>query len=1240
MHRSLLLYVLFLPLLAPAQSGGNAALWTPEAPAAVQSETDERRIQPQTYLTFSLDLNTLRNRLEQAPMERSQAAENRAPVVEMPLPNGDIIRFSVWESPIMEQGLAKHYPGIRTYAGRALDDPTMTLRFDLTPQGFHAMLFTLQHGAVFIDPLYQGQDRRYQVYAKKDFVPPAHKTFSCAFQGQPAGDHAPMVPQGNRRFGDCQLRTYRLALSCSAEYAQFHGGSVPLVLGAMVTTMNRINGVYEREFAVRMNLVANNDTLVFLDAETDPFTNDDVGAMLGENQTIIDSLIGPEHYDIGHVFGTGGGGVAGYGVVCSPGAKAIGVTGLGAPVGDPFDIDYVAHEIGHQFAGSHTFRGCGNNNENDPTALEPGSGSTIMAYAGICGDNVQSNSNDYFHGYNLEEMSNFIAFGGGNTCGQQTPLNNMPPDVTNRGQVYVIPVGTPFFLTAEATDPDNDTLTYCWEQFDYELSPQPPQPDNDGGPNFRTISPSLSPTRYFPALAALINDGPFTWEVLPTVARDMNFRVSVRDNAPGGGCTDHGSVAVTVSDAAGPFVVINPDTAGIRWTAGGQEMVYWKVANTQLAPVSCSEVDILLSTDGGLSFPIVLAAGVANQGFYAVDVPDLNTSSARVMVVGAGNIFFDISNNNFSIEAPASGFVLDTEPNAISSCGLDVLSIALSMDTTGGFEGLVGLEVAGLPEGAGAAFDQDTLGAGGQATLVISGLSAVAPGLYTIVLTGTGNGGSQSASFVLNATPALPDPVQLVAPVDGAFNARLAPLLAWKELPRADTYTVQIADNPEFMPVLFQQSGLNLNQYRTPGNLPDGDTFYWRVQARNACGEGAFSPVYQFTTAAVVCTTLESPDLPLAINPNDTVTVLATVMFPAPGIVTDVNLPVLKGTHDWINDLQFSLISPSGTTSALLGPICWDEDHFDIRFDDQATATYNTIPCPPADGGVYQPLSPLSVFNGTDPLGAWTLRVFDSWAADGGELTDWSLEICYLPPPDADCSLSAAAAVTGASCTPCVADLALTVTGAAGQPAYLWSDGSRESARSAVCEGAYTVTVVDSASCEVTLQIAVPPPNEPLTVSATAMPAQDVNNGIATAVAEGGVAPLSYAWNTGDTTATAQPLTPGTYSVTVTDANGCTATTEVVVDFISGLGDLTGLNEFRLLPNPTDGKFQAWITFDQDEEVVVEIYAADGRSLQRNTYRGQHLALLLDLTNQTDGVYFISVRTARGSATKPVVLAR
>lgn len=1235
MNRFWLLCVLLCPVWASAQSGIVNVLWTAEPRPPALQQGQERRIEPQQYQTFALDVSALRSLLAAAPLEGSAAAKTRPILLELPMPDGATARFGVWESPIMAAELGARFPEIRTYAGRGLADASLSVRFDLTPQGFHAMVFTQQQGTVFIDPLYHGQDRLYQVYARRDFVPPPHKTFSCAAEESPATD--PHAPRGGKRFGDCQLRNYRLALACMGEYAQYHGSEVPLILGAMATTMNRVNGVYEREFAVRMTIIANNDTLIFMDPETDPYTDDDI---LGANQTIIDSLIGNDNYDIGHVFGTGGGGVAGYGVVCAQGAKAIGYTGIFPPTGDPFDIDYVSHEIGHQFAGSHTFRGCGNNNEQDITALEPGSGSTIMAYAGICGDNVQLNSDDYFHGYNLEEMTNFVAFGGGNTCGERIPLNNVAPEVETRQQAYVIPMGTPFFLTAAATDADGDALTYCWEQFDSELSTQPPLPTNAGGPNFRTLDPSASPTRYFPALPALANGGPFDWEVLPTVARRMNFRVSVRDNAPGGGCTDHGSAVVTVSDAAGPFVLTTPDAAGIRWAAGGQEAVRWNVANTQLAPVSCAEVDILLSVDGGLSYPIVLAAGVPNNGLYAVDVPVLATEAARVMVVCAGNIFFDVSNNNFSIGAPAAGFVLSTQPNALNTCGADALTLSLSADSTAGFEGQVALGISGLPEGVTATFAPDTLAAGSSGALTLSGLAAAEPGQYLLTLAGNGPTGEALAGFVLNVSPALPDPIQPIAPVDGAFNAALQPLLVWNTAPGADTYTLQVADNSSFSPLLLEQSGLTGDSYLLPNDLPDGDTLYWRLKAANTCGEGAFGPAHVFSTTAIVCVTLASEDLPLFITPNDTTTVVATINFPIAGIVTDVNVPVLAGTHDWINDLNFFLRSPADTTIALLGPVCWDEDHFNIRLDDQATAPYGAIPCPPVDGGLYQPRSPLSIFNGQNPEGTWALRVFDSWAADGGELAEWSLEVCYLPLPNAGCALRAEAAVAATGCTPCANDVSLTVSGATGQTAYLWSNGGRENTLRNVCPGNYTVTVVDAASCSVTLDVAVEAPVDFLTVSAEATPAQDANNGSAAATATGGTAPLSYAWNTGDTTAVIAGLAPGVYSVTVTDANGCTATTEVVVEFVTGTSDLPGLNLFKLLPNPTSGQFQVLLAFDEQEDVTVELYAANGQLLQRSVQHGQRQQITFDLANQSDGIFFIWVHTARGSVSRPVVLVK
>ncbi len=600
-------------------------------------------IQPQRFKAYRLDIEALEHQLSDAPQEGATLGL----LVELPTPDGALETFSLFESPIMAPELAARFPEIRTFLVRSRSTGSQG-RIDVTPQGFHAMIQG-PGGTWFIDP-YIPQSRDTAIsYYKRDYVR-ADNDFNCLFgdsndlpQERPV--QAPLVPI------EGELLTYRCAIACTGEYSTFHGGTVPLVMGAITTALNRVNQVYEVDFAIRMILVANNDQLVFLDANSDPYTNNSGSAMLGQNQTTVTSRIGTANYDIGHVFSTGGGGVASLGVVCNNSAKARGVTGLTSPIGDPFYIDYVAHEMGHQWGGNHTFNSvsgsCGGGNRNGSTAYEPGSGSTVMAYAGICSpQNLQPNSDPFFHAVSYDEIVDYSRNDTGGTCGTPLVVNNQAPTV-EAGNNYTIPSQTPFELTGSATDPDGDTLTYCWEQFD--LGPAGAfNSDPGSGPLFRSWNPTTDPTRTFPRLSNLLSNTVPVGEFLPTTTRTMTFRVTVRDNHTGGGGVDFDTMSISVSSAAGPFQVTAPNTA-VTWNGNATETVTWNVASTTAAPVNATTVDILFSSDGGLTFPTVLASDVPNDGSQDVTVPNVDTTQARIKVIGHNNIFFDLSNQNFTV---------------------------------------------------------------------------------------------------------------------------------------------------------------------------------------------------------------------------------------------------------------------------------------------------------------------------------------------------------------------------------------------------------------------------------------------------------------------------------------------------------------------------------------------------------------------------------------------------------------
>ncbi|WP_434663383.1 reprolysin-like metallopeptidase [Aeromonas sp. NJAU223] len=580
-------------------------------------------------------------RIATVPADHFDALKGGARELTLPLPDGNEAVFTLQPYDLLPADLAAKYPDILTFKGQNKLSPTDTGRFDLGPQGFHAM-FSHEGRMVFVDPLRNGEG--YAVYYQQDAHSRLEEEADKVIGGEAKKLARQVLVDGNVR------KRYVIAVSAAGEYTQYHGGTVEAGLAAIATMLNRVNEVYQRDVAAEFQLASGNDTIIYTDVATDPFLNDDNDIDINVNvqksaQSLAGNKLGP--FDIGHVVNTGGGGLAQLASLCGGDERSAGMTGSADPVGDAFFIDYVAHEIGHQFGAEHTFNGttgsCGSGNRSPGQAWEPGSGSSIMAYAGICGEeNLQVNSLPYFHSKSIEQMRAHMA--SVPSCGTAQSLTNNAPQVS-AGSDYAIPANTPFVVKGGGSDLDGDPLSYTWEQIDLgNASFSAASMIDDGSrPLFPFVAPISLPERTLPSLPSLLTNTLAKGEAWPTTNRVLNFRLTARDGK-GGVASDDMQIQVVNTGKA--FRLTSPLVTPLA--AGHNQTIGWEVAGTNAAPINCSKVDIAMTRDEGASWTL-LASGLANSGSASVAIPAGNDGTARLKVACSNNLFFAISPFKLSV---------------------------------------------------------------------------------------------------------------------------------------------------------------------------------------------------------------------------------------------------------------------------------------------------------------------------------------------------------------------------------------------------------------------------------------------------------------------------------------------------------------------------------------------------------------------------------------------------------------
>lgn len=985
---------------------------------------------PTKYRTLSVDLEGLKNYMTNAPMEFTAGAKNNLLEISLPMPDGSYEVFEVFESPSMHPDLTAQFPEIRSFAGRGKNNKLLRTRFDHSYIGVHGTISGLED-VVYIQPYAYHQEEYHISYFRKDYAPENYPEKNCGVVDnlpQILEDNLDLVNRDNevndRSGGEAdnvKMNVYRLAMSCSGEYAINHGGTVPSVLSTFNTAVNRLNELLGNDANIRLEIVPTTTIFIYLDPATDPYninTASEIQMNICHNN--FNSLLGGQNYDIGHLFQQGicttsvGSTIAGQaslGAVCSGGNKGRGITCHFSSSVLFMAENTWAHEIGHSFDAEHTWNNCPGSQEPPASqffpnsAYEPGSGSTILSYSGSCGSqNINDFGVSYYHNHSISQMNVFTQQAGGSNCANVQTIDNLEPTMELPYEDgFFIPISTPFQLTGQAEDEDGDPITYCWEQYNLGFNQTIQQPTGNA-PIFRSYPPTQEPTRIFPALPTILANAFDVTETLPTYTRDLNFRLTVRDNNPSGGGTIWEEVAFHATDQAGPFLVTNPNLGFEEWKSGDLVEITWDVANTNSGLVNCQLVNIKLSTDAGFNYDYNLATLTPNDGSQWVYVPDVQTSAARIMVEAADNIFFDLSNFNHNIiPATEPGFTATISSEFEKACvpSNSNFDFELSTGNILNFDSLVTFEVVGgLPMDAIVEFSQNPIVAGETAIMNIDMDNVTEVGEFMVDIIATAPG-ADTAYFTVNFDVLNNnfDDLKMQFPANGATSLGLIADFEWVDVPNADLYDIEISTSPAFGADDIVDAAYNIDVATfTPSvAFVENELYYWRIRPLNTCGTGEFLTPFAFHTFTVDCTNFESTDVPKNLPIQGTPTIPSELIITEDGIITDVNIFGLRGEHDALADIDCYITSPAGTRVKLWGDLECFVIPFNFKLDDEAAFD---IACPPIGGLAYRPAESLSAFDGESTFGAWTLEIdIVDPIGNGGFLAEWGVQFCASTDP-------------------------------------------------------------------------------------------------------------------------------------------------------------------------------------------------------------------------------------------------